>query len=133
MEKILVITDDTDAARYFADEVARYFENSPSLRYHVSIVDAAGFSGTDLLPVFAFLIGCELPNAFAPYYISDFFNHINLAGRPCGIFSPNREALKYLAGMLKPSEAAIGNPFIFKNGAIEEKELAKWVDGILLP
>jgi len=130
-KKILIIIDETPSARIFAGEIVFCIKNSMSETYDVSIIYAENFMGNDLLPAYAFFIGCEKPEAFSLLYIDELFAHINLAGRPCGIFSSNNKAAKYLVNFVKISEAAQGKPFIFKNGTKNKEELLNWVNVIL--
>jgi len=79
----------------------------------VLIKTASEFKGNDILPAEAFFLGCEKPNPDSFAYLADLLKHINLAGRPCGIFSPGSEkAAKYLAALIHDSEAAL-NPRFF--------------------
>ena len=130
-QKILVITDGTDSIKNIADGIVFSFLNSSLKSYCVSIVDAKGFSVTDLLPSYAFFIGCQTPNPASFVYIEDLFRHISLAGRPCGIFSSNTKAAKYLSSLVRTSEAAHGMPFIQRNGQVRKKKLSAWVDRII--
>ena len=77
---------------------------------NVSVKAASEFAGNDLLPADAFFIGCEKPAPDSFAYLTDLLKHINLAGRPCGVFSPGSEsAARYMADLVKDSEAAL-NP-----------------------
>jgi hypothetical protein len=97
----------------------------------VSTTAAEKFSGEDLLPAHAIFVGCELPKPESFAYVEDIFAHICLAGRPCGIFSPNSKALKYLSGLIRASEASLGIPLLIQNEIHDKNELKKWVQGIL--
>ena len=104
-KNILIITDGSTKTNELAAEIKTALKGNK-----VITKDASEFQGTDLLPSEVFFLGCEMPepNSFA--YVADLFKHINLAGRPCGVFSPDsKKAAKYLAGLLKDSEAAL-NP-----------------------
>ena len=129
-QKILIITDNAASTKDIASELIACFGDSRFSGYTVSAVEAINFSGTDLLPVYAFFIGCESPEAFSESYIEDFFYHINLAGRPCGIFSPNKKTIKYLSELLNACEASLCAPYTQKNISGYEKKLVKWMNSI---
>jgi hypothetical protein len=100
---ILIITDDNKKTKTMASGIAEALKS-----YNVSVKPVSTFKGNDILPADAFFLGCEesKPDSFA--YIEDLFMHINLAGRPCGIFSPGSDkAAAYLAALIHDSEAAI--------------------------
>ena len=125
--KILIITDDTGTMRKMAQDIAGVFGKPPLENYRVSAVDAEKFSATDLLPAAAFFIGCNEPDAFSYLYIEELFNHINLAGRPCSVFSANAQAIKYLSKLLHASEAAVYKPLQVTDGKTDEKVLTNWI------
>jgi hypothetical protein len=99
--------------------------------YQTTILQAASFSGTDLLPAYAFFLGCESPKPPSFEYIEDLFKHINLAGRPCGVFSTDRKALKYLSALIKDSEAVCGKPLLVKTAVADPAEIQKWIQSIV--
>ena len=114
-----------------AEEISALFNNNAFPGYTVLTVEAEKFTGDMLLPAHAFFIGCESPKPDAFIYLEDLFEHICLAGRPCGIFSTNAKALKYLSGLIRPSEASLGIPFLAQNETHGNGALKKWVQGIL--
>ena len=89
------------------------------------------FSGTDLLPASAFLLGCEKPRPLAFAYLEDLLLHINLAGRPCGVFSADRKALRYLSALVNDCEARKGKPLLLKGGTVHSAALDKWIQNLL--
>jgi hypothetical protein len=128
---ILIITDNGAITRVIAENIAAVFGAAPFANWSAAVVSAGDFSPTRLLAAHAFLLGCEKPEppGFTP--ISELFKHINLAGRSCGVFSPQANAVKYLSGLVRGSEAALSGPLIAKNGAVDKRELKKWVGGIV--
>ena len=84
--KILIITDGEPQIQNIAESIAARIKSPLFAGCSVSIKDAGNFSGTDLLPASVFFIGCEEPKSCLFFYIEDLFRHINLVGRPCGIF-----------------------------------------------
>ena len=129
--KILVLTDDSVVIRNLAANIASSIKNQPAIKYSVSVLEAARFSAVDLLPAHAFFLGCEKPRSFAFPYIEDLFAHINLAGRSCGIFSSSATAIKYLASLVRPSEANVGKPLLAVGDAMDGAALQNWAMGIV--
>jgi len=130
--KILIITDETHQIRNFAEEILYSFRDISLKNYCTSVLEANNFSGEFLLPSYAFFIGCTKPKPLSFSYLEDLLGHINLAGRPCGIFSSNRQTIKYLSGIIHPSEAEMGNPFIFTDKPAGKKEVLSWIKSILI-
>jgi hypothetical protein len=119
---ILIITDESPEAAKMASEIAAALKGSK-----VSVKSASGFAGNDILPADAFFLGCEKPNPDSFTYLADLLKHINLAGRPCGVFSPGSEkAAKYLAGLVRDSEAALNPKPLLSCTGIEA-----WVNDIV--
>jgi hypothetical protein len=130
--KVLILTDNGPVTMGIAENITAILGTGPFADWSATVVSAADFSPTMLLSAHAFLLGCEkpsLPREFAG--IKDLFKHINLAGRPCGIFSTQANAIKHLSGLIRDSEAALGSPLVVENGAIDSRKLKKWVGGII--
>ena len=92
----------------------------------VLIKTASEFRGNDILPAEAFFLGCEKsrPDSFA--YLADLLKHINLAGRPCGVFSSGSEsAVKYLASLVRDSEAALNPEYFSVASGVDIKNWAR--------
>ena len=130
-KKILVISDSSTPIRKLAEEISALFNNNAFSGCSVLTVEAEKFTGDMLLPSHVFFIGCESPKPSSFTYIEDLFEHICLAGRPCGIFSSNDKALKYLSGLLRPSEVSWETPLLIQNEPHDNDTLKKWVQGIL--
>ena len=102
---VVVITDDSKETAEMAAGIASALKGNK-----VSVKPVSEFKGNDILPADAFFLGCEKPGPDSFAYVEDLFLHINLAGRPCGVFSPGSEtAAKYLADLVGDSDAAL-NP-----------------------
>ena len=125
-KKVVIITDGTGLIQELARRVEAVIGGYQD--YSATVVQADAFSGVDLLPADIFFLGCENPNPPSFQYIEALLQHINLAGRPCGIFSASSEAVKYLSLLVRDSEAAAGS-FLAKNA--DADELSQWVKGIL--
>lgn len=113
-KNILIIIDDSKETAKIAADISSALKGNA-----VTLKAVSDFKGNDILPADAFFLGCEGPNPGSFAYIEDLFLHINLAGRPCGVFSPaSKEAVKYLTGLIHDSEAAVNpNPFLGSNKA----------------
>lgn len=123
---ILIVTDGAKATQALAEQFAAALDS-----FTVKIAGASGFEGTDLLPADVFFLGCETvrPSSFG--YLETLLQHINLAGRSCGLFSPSsREALDYLSGIVRACEARVGEPFLGSEAA-NPKESGDWAKSIV--
>jgi len=128
--KILIVVDSEESTQKLATAIASVII-PPSFDDHsVSILKSETFYGTDILPAHAFFLGCGLPSPLSFTYIEVLFERINLAGRPCGIFSSNAKALRYLSRMMRDSEASVGKPLLVKSD-IDEGKLGEWVASVL--
>lgn len=123
-KNVLVITDSSAETAKMAAEIAAALKGNKVL-----VKDAAEFMGNDLLPADAFFVGCEKPSPDSFGYITDLFLHINLAGRPCGVFSPgSKQTAEYLAALVRHSEAAL-NPVPLL--ASPEADVQSWSQSVL--
>jgi hypothetical protein len=119
---VLIVTDGTEQVAKMADEIAAVLKGDA-----VTIKAASQFAGTDILPADMFFIGCEDSKPAFFDYLSDLLRHINLAGRSCGVFSPESEkAAAYLAGLLADSEAVLYPQPLFAGSP----DIAAWVEKI---
>jgi hypothetical protein len=130
-KKLLIISDNGAVTRGVAENIAAILGAAPFAGWSAAVVSAKDFSPPMLLSASAFLLGCEKPDLpdFMP--VKDLFKHINLAGRPCGVFSPRANAVTYLSGLVRDSEAALGVPLVVDKGALGGRKLHKWVGGII--
>ena len=112
---MLIVTDGSTGIAKLAGEIAEALKGNK-----VSTKAASEFMGNDILPADAFFLGCEKPKPAAFAYLTDVLKHINLAGRPCGVFSSGSEkAVKYLASLVKDSEAALNpEPLLAGGGSV---------------
>ena len=122
---VLIITDGAGETVKMAEGIAAALKGNK-----VSVIAASDFKGNDILPAEAFFLGCENPDPGSFAYLSDLLQHINLAGRPCGIFSPGSgKTAKYLAGLVRDSEAALSPEPLM--GAESGSDISKWVKKVL--
>jgi len=119
---VLIITDGSAGIDELAGKIAAALEGSK-----VTMKAASEFRGNDILPADAFFLGCEKPRPAAFAYLADVLKHINLAGRPCGVFSSGSEsAAKYLAGLVKDCEAALNPEPLLAGGGVKN-----WALGVV--
>ena len=127
----MIVTDSGSASRSIAKNIAAVFDAAPFAHWSAKVISAEEFSPTHLLPAHAFFLGCEKSDPKEFTGIKEVFKHINLAGRPCGIFSTRANAIKYLSGLVRDSDAAPVIPFISENGAVDSRKLKKWAGSII--
>ena len=121
---VLIITDDSAEMAKLAGEIAAALKGNK-----VSTKTASGFMGNDILPADVFFLGCEKPRPAGFAYLADLLKHINLAGRPCGVFSSGSEkATKYLVGLVKDCEAALNpEPLLADDGL----DIGNWARSVV--
>jgi hypothetical protein len=112
---VLIVTDGSTGIAELAGEIAAVLKGNK-----ISTKTASSFKGNDILPADAFFLGCEKPRPAAFAYLADVLKHINLAGRPCGVFTSGSEsAAKYLADLVKDCEAALNpKPLLAGGGGV---------------
>jgi hypothetical protein len=120
---VLIVTDGSAVMAKLAEEIAAALKGNK-----VSTKAASDFKGNDILPADVFFLGCEKPKPASFAYLADVLKHINLAGRPCGVFSSGSEkAAKYLAGLVKDCEAALNPEPLLTGGGLHVKNWAQSV------
>ena len=121
---MLIVTDGSGETAKMAAEIAAALKGNK-----LTVKTASEFIGNDILPAEVFFLGCEKPKPDSFVYLTDLLKHINLAGRPCGIFSPGSEkAAKYLAGLVRDSEAALNPEPLFTGSG---KAVKKWAETVI--
>ena len=121
---VLIVTDGSGETAKMAASIAAALKGNK-----VAVKTASEFQGNDILPAEAFFLGCEKPKPDSFDYLADLLKHINLAGRPCGVFSPGSEkAAKYLAGLIRDSEATLNpEPLLTGSGT----KVKKWAESVI--
>jgi hypothetical protein len=118
---VLIVTDGAEGAQRTAKAIIEALGDRK-----VTLVTAGDFEGTQLLSAGIFFFGAEAPNPPSFAYLHKMLEHINLAGRPCGVFSSSERAAVYLCGMVHDSEAALyPEPFL---GA---GDIGTWVEKVV--
>jgi len=121
---VLIVTDGSEETVKMAAGIAAALKGNK-----VTVKSISEFKGNDILPAQAFFLGCKKPKPESFDYLADLLKHINLAGRPCGVFSPGSEkAASYLAGLVRDSEAAL-NPKPLLAGS--EAAVKKWAENVI--
>ena len=121
----LIITDGTEEIKAAAKIIAGALDD-----FSVKICEVEKFNGTDILPVNLFIIGCQKASPASFAHLHEFFLHINLASRKCGVFSTKESTLKYLRGLVKDCDADLGEPLFLDDG-IKKPAVKKWLKGII--
>jgi len=130
-KKVLIVTDDDTFTQDLAEKITAIIMPPSFDGYSASVMKSDTFYGTDILPAHAFFLGCGTPSPSSFTYIEILLDRINLAGRPCGVFSSNPKALRYLSGIVRTSEASVGKPLLAKNGKVDDAKLREWVKNVL--
>jgi len=125
-KRVLIITDGAESTQLIAKSIENALIDSI-----VKICKIQEFTGTDILPADMFFLGSESPSPVSFAYLEDMLAHINLVSRTCGIFSTNKEALKYLRKIVKDCEASLGEPFLAPDGKVNAPDVEKWVKTLL--
>ena len=128
--KALIISDGSESIQSLALIIKESLYSANSSIKTV-ICHAKDFKGNELLPADIFFIGCEAPSPSSFSWVEDFFSHINLASRKCGIFSVKTKTVNYLRGILKDSDADVAEPFLAEKGEVKKAEIKKWLKQFL--
>jgi hypothetical protein len=124
-KRVLIVTDGAEATQALARRIAKEAADS-----QVVVKAAADFVATDILPAEICFFGCEKANPPSFSHFEEVLHHINLAGRSCGLFSPNSaEAAAYLSGIVLDSELAVPAPPLISSPAA--RNISVWVKNII--
>ena len=125
IETAIIVIDGAETILKAAEKLSAALK-----KYQTVICKAESFTGTDLLPAHAFFIGCETPEPASFAYLYEMLQHINLSGRPCGVFSTDKKALKYLSKMIEASGANAGEALLIDDPATMPSAVKNWVKTI---
>jgi hypothetical protein len=117
----LIVTDGTESTRKMAAAIAAALKN-----FTVVTLAAGEFSGTHILPADVCFFGSETSNPPSFASLSTILHHINLAGRPCGVFSGSANGAKYLRNLVHDSELAL-YPVVLMEG---NDDIKKWTETV---
>jgi hypothetical protein len=118
----LIVTDGTETIGKMAEAISAALKD-----FSVITLAAKDFAGTNILPADICFFGSETPNPSSFTYLNTLLKHINLAGRPCGIFSNSVAAEDYLRGLVHDSELAL-YPVALMDG---KGDVKKWTKSIV--
>ncbi|MDR2552195.1 MAG: hypothetical protein LBD31_03395 [Treponema sp.] len=99
---VLIVTDEDGPIKTMAAAIAASLPE-----YTVITVEAGDFQGTHILPADICFFGAAAPDPPSFARLQRVLEHINLAGRPCGIFFTAAAAAGYLRRMVRDSELVL--------------------------
>jgi hypothetical protein len=92
-------------------------------------IQARNFSGVEILPAEVYFFGCGKPHPPSFEYLETVLNHINLAGRVCGLFSSGPgEALDYLSAMVRDSDLILRAEPLLSSDA---ERIKQWLGNLI--
>jgi adenine phosphoribosyltransferase len=123
-KNVLIVTDGNEATQKMAARIAKALKGAK-----VVSIAAPDFGGQDILPAEVYFFGCEKPKPASFAYLSEVLRHVNLVGRPCGVFSPkSEEAIAYLSNMTHDSEVALYAKPLFEK---DIERVKSWTDQVI--
>ena len=121
---ILIVVDEAESIQKVAQEIVSHLNGN-----RVLLRSASQFNPTDLLAADICFFGCETPHPVSFAALEKVLLHINLAGRPCGLFSPGSEkAASYLKKMVKDSELSLVTEPLLGG---QPKEIKTWIKTVI--
>ncbi|MDR1210652.1 MAG: hypothetical protein LBK40_00315 [Spirochaetaceae bacterium] len=109
---VLIVTDGAESTVKVAGEIAAVF-TAASPGNKVKVVKAEDFTATDLLPADLCFFGAEKPSPASFAGLEQLLLHINLAGRPGGLFAGSAKAAAYLRRIVHDCELRVSaGPFV---------------------
>lgn len=130
IKNVLILVDDSDIIKDVGRQLAVHL--APA---HVAIVDAVDFAATDMLPADAYFFGCKEPHPARFSEVERVLKGINLAGRPCGLFTlSSKSAIEYLRSITLDAELAVfSEPLLYEVLPPEDRaaRVKSWVQSVL--
>lgn len=130
IKNVLILVDESDVIKDVGRRLAVHLE-----AVHVAIVDAADFAATDLLPADAYFFGCQQPHSARFSEVERVLKGINLAGRPCGLFTLSaKSAIEYLRSITRDTELAVFHePLLYEalKPVDRATQVKAWVHSVL--
>jgi adenine phosphoribosyltransferase len=124
-QNVLIVTDGKDSCCKMAKSIAKTLKGA-----HVVSITAPNLTGENILPAEVYFFGCEESNSDSFAYLEMVLKHINLVGRPCGIFSPDSEsATAYLADIVRDSEVALYPKPLYAKDV--DNNVKQWTDYVI--
>lgn len=98
-------------------------------KHKVVVLEGSDFAATDILPADACFFGCASARSSAFEELVRVLKGINLAGRPCGLFSTAPgAAVEWLRDISRDSELAVHRDALT---SASSSNIASWVDDVL--
>jgi len=130
IKNVLILVDESNPLKEVGRQLAMHL--APA---HVTIVDAVDFSATDILPADACFLGCREPHPARFSEVERVLKGINLAGRPCGLFTLSaKSAIEYLRSITRDAELAVfSEPLIYEalKSGDRAPQVKAWVQSVL--
>jgi hypothetical protein len=118
----LIVIDGATSIRKMADAIAVVLKD-----FTLVSVTANEFLGTHILSADICFFGSGTSNPPSFSSLNMILRHINLAGRPCGVFSNSVDGAEYLRNMVQDSELAL-YPVVLMEG---KGDVKKWTESII--
>lgn len=130
IKNVLILVDESNALKEVGRQLAAHL--APA---HVAIIDAADFSATDILPADAYFFGCQEPHPLRFSEVERVLKGINLAGRPCGLFTLSaKNAIEYLRTITRDADLAVfPEPLLYEalKPVDRTPQVKAWVQSVL--
>lgn len=124
MKHILIVTDTDPGIQALAGKIARELH-----KYKVVTLECSDFAATDILPADACFLGCSEAKTRCFSELERVLKGINLAGRPCGLFSNEPgAAIEWLRGLCRDSELVVHSEALTAGSV---SNLSSWVGEVL--
>jgi hypothetical protein len=124
IKRILVVHDGTADLERVAEALKKHCSDAS-----VIIRNGVDFTATDLLPADAFFFGCSSPKPASFAELERVLKGINLAGKPCGLFTLEGEkSVLYLRSIVKDADLAVNFATHISSSV---KKLGVWVSETL--
>ncbi len=119
IKQVLIITDGSPA---LGKAVSAIQEKLGDIRTVVK--KAADFVPVDILPADAYFFGCETPHPASFLELERVLKGINLAGRPCGLFTlASNEAIEYLRAIVRDADLRLHPAPLILSGS---SDVGRW-------
>lgn len=103
MKHILIVTDTDPAIKELSALIVKELH-----KYKVVVLEGSDFAATDILPADACFFGSAKAHCSTFDELARVLKGINLAGRPCGLFSTEAgAAIEWLHDLSRDSELAV--------------------------
>jgi len=114
IKHVLIVVDGTTSILKAATAMQKSLGDIRSI-----VRNASEFTPVDILPADAYFFGCESDRPVSFAELERVLKGINLAGRPCGLFSlASNEAIEYLRSIVRDADLRLQpKPFLISGKA----------------